>query len=153
MACVVTVSGEDREMSIDFGDINYLAVVVAVVVNMAAGALWYSPVLFAKPWSALTGITDEYVREHRRETYRGYAIAVGASIVISLALAVLIQLAGVSTLVDGVMTGLMAGIGFVATTQAATYAFHNRPLKLYLIDVGYPVVAFAILGALLGAWQ
>ena len=32
-------------MNIEFADINYLAVVAAIIGNMAAGALWYSPVL------------------------------------------------------------------------------------------------------------
>ncbi len=140
-------------MTIDFGGTNYLAVVAAVVINMAAGALWYSPVLWAKPWTAATGITDEYVRAHKNETYRGYAISIVASIVIALVLSVLVQATGADTIGEGVLLGLTAGVGFVLTTHAANYAFESRPLKLYLINAGYPVVSFALMGALLGAWQ
>ena len=32
-------------MEFDFGELNYLAIVGGVVINMALGALWYSPVL------------------------------------------------------------------------------------------------------------
>ena len=35
-------------MEIAFGDINYLAIVAAIVLNMVLGALWYS-VLFGSP--------------------------------------------------------------------------------------------------------
>ena len=32
--------------------LNYLAVLVAGIVIFMIGGLWYSPVLFAKPWMA-----------------------------------------------------------------------------------------------------
>jgi hypothetical protein len=140
-------------MNLEPEDINYPAVVVAVVANMLAGALWYSPVLFAKPWMAAVGMTAEDMRHGRAAATRGYIISVVASLVISFALALLVQLAGADGAGDGVLLGLIAGIGFVATTQAASYGFESRPLKLYLINAGYPVAAFVGLGALLGAWQ
>jgi hypothetical protein len=36
-------------------DINWLAIIAAVVVNMVVGFVWYSPAVFAKQWSKLTG--------------------------------------------------------------------------------------------------
>jgi len=33
--------------------VNYLAVVVAAVVAFVMGGLWYSPLLFGKPWAEL----------------------------------------------------------------------------------------------------
>ena len=139
-------------MEIDLGDINYLAVVAAVIINMALGALWYGA-LFANPWMAATGITKEYIKEHKDQEYRGYAVSIVASIIFVLGLAALVDATGAEELAEGLALGLIAGVGFVATTQAANYAFENRPLKLYLINIGYSVVGFAIIGALLGAWQ
>ncbi len=139
-------------MDMDLGGINYLAVVVAIVINMAGGALWYSPLLFAKPWMAANGLTEESIRESGSPT-RGYVVAVIASIVISLAIALLAQASGVDTAVEGLILGLAAGLGFVATTFASNYIFESRPLKLYLINAGYPVVTFTLIGLLIGAWQ
>ena len=139
-------------MDLDLGSINYLAVVVAIVINMAGGALWYSPLLFAKPWMAANGLTEESIREGGSPT-RGYVVAVIASIVISLAIALFAQVSGVDTAVEGLMLGLAAGLGFVATTFASNYIFESRPLKLYLINAGYPVVTFTLIGLLIGAWQ
>ena len=45
-------------MDLDLGNINYIAVVVAIVINMALGAAWYSPLLFAKPWMAANDLTE-----------------------------------------------------------------------------------------------
>ncbi len=139
-------------MTIDFGGINYLAVLAAVVINMAAGALWYSPVLWAKPWMALTGHTDMNMGSGSGAML-GYAISIVASVVIALGLALLANAAGAETLSEGLTLGLLAGVAFVLTTHAANYAFEQRPLKLYLINAGYPVVSFLVQGALLGAWQ
>ena len=140
-------------MTVDFSSFNYLAVAVAVVLNMVAGAFWYSPVLFAKPWTRLTGITNETVAQRRSETYRGYAIAAVASIVIVMALAILVQLTGATTALDGLVLGLLGGVGFAATSQAASYAFEFRPLPLYLINVGYSVIANGAIGVLLALWR
>ena len=80
-------------------------------------------------------------------------MAVIASIVIAFAIALFAQASGVDTAVEGLLLGLAAGLGFVATTLAASYIFESRPLKLYLINAGYPVVSFTLIGLLIGAWQ
>jgi len=45
-----------------FPTINYLAVLVAGIVIFVLGGLWYSPVLFVKPWLALQNKTEEQMR-------------------------------------------------------------------------------------------
>ena len=139
-------------MSFDFGDINYLAVVAGIIINMAAGALWYSPVLFSNAWLAAIGKTKEEIQEQGSPA-QGYAVAIVASIVIVLAMAVFVQLAKASTWADGLALGLLAGAGFVATTAGAQYAFESRPLRLYLINTGYPLVSFAVIGIVLALWD
>ncbi len=42
--------------------INYLAVVVAAVAYFMIGGLWYSPLLSAKKWLALSGMTEEQIK-------------------------------------------------------------------------------------------
>lgn len=140
-------------MNLAIADINYLAVVVGVVVNMIAGGLWYSPLLFAKPWMAETGISMEAISEDRAGMIRGYVASVIASIAIVFAMSVLVEAADASGAVDGLLIGLMAGIGFVATTQLANYAFESRSVRLYAINVGYPVASFLAIGLLLALWR
>ena len=83
---------------------------------------------------------------------RGYILAVVASAVIALTLAVLVQATGAVD-IDGLTVGAIAGIGLVATTLGTISAFEKRSLRLYAINAGYPVVMFALIGALLGYWQ
>lgn len=137
-------------MELNMADINYLAVAVAVLLNMVGGAAWYG--ILAKPWMAEVGLTKEAIEANRPAMYRDYAIAIVASIVIALALAAFVEATGAKG-AEGLTLGLIAGIGFVGTTLGSISAFENRSLKLYLMNAGYPVLMFAIIGALLGYWQ
>ena len=139
-------------MELDLADVNYLAVIAAIAVNMIVGAVWYSPLLFARPWMAANGFTEEQIKAQGSAT-RGYIVSVIASVVIAFAIALFAQAAGAVAAIDGLLLGLAAGVGFVATTSAANYIFEDRPLKLYLINAGYPVVSFTLIGLLIGAWQ
>ena len=137
-------------MELDLGDINYLAVLLAVIINMIGGAAWYG--ILANPWMAEVGLTKEQINADRAGMIRGYITAVIASILIALTLALFIETTGAKNM-DGLVLGLIAGIGFVATTVGTMAAFEKRSLKLYLINAGYPVIMFTIIGALLGYWQ
>ena len=139
-------------MELDLADVNYLAVIAAIAVNMIVGAVWYSPLLFARPWMAANGFTEEQIKAQGSAT-RGYIVSVIASVVIAFAIALFAQAAGAGAAIDGLLLGLAAGVGFVATTSVTNYIFESRPLKLYLINAGYPVVSFTLIGLLIGAWQ
>jgi hypothetical protein len=140
-------------MDLAISDINYLAVVAGVVMNMIVGGLWYSPLLFAKPWMAETGINMDAISEDKAGMIRGYVVSVIASIAIVFAMSVLVEATDASGATDGLLIGLLAGIGFVATTQAANYTFESRTLRVYAINVGYPVSSFLAIGLLLALWR
>ena len=102
-------------MVIEFDGINYLAIVIAILINMGLGALWYSPVLFAKPWMAANGFTEESIKEAGGAT-KGYVVSIIVSVVVALAIASFAKAADSDTAIEGLMLGLAAGLGFVATT-------------------------------------
>ena len=52
----------------------------------------------------------------------------------------------------GLHTGLFSSFFFVATSIGVIYLFEQRPLRLWLINAGYQVVNFAIMGSIIGAW-
>jgi hypothetical protein len=56
-------------------DINWAAVLVAALINMVTGSLWYSKALFAKPWIKLTGKKD------MEGGGVGYAVAMAGALV------------------------------------------------------------------------
>ena len=135
----------------NFLNVNFLAVFVGAIIEMLLGFLWYGP-LFAKPWMALQGWTEERMRGTNPNPVIYLVPFIGA-LVTAYALALVIGATQMGTLAGGAGLGLLAGIGFIAPAFASNYTFSSRPLKLLSIDAGYYLVALVLIGALLGAWR
>jgi hypothetical protein len=133
--------------------LNYLAVLVAAIVNMALGALWYSPALFGKRWMDLMGFKQEDMQKRMAGAQRAYILTFIGSLLMAYALGRVIWYADAFTLMAGSMIGLLAWIGFVATTHATNYLFEGKSFPLFTLNMGYHLVALVIMGALLGAWR
>ncbi len=128
-------------------NINLLAVLVAAVATFAVGALWYGPLL-GKPWMQLTGMTEEKARSANMG--RTFGLAFVLQLLTAFALAMFIGPdAGLSF---GLFAGFMAGALFVATGMGVVYLFEQRPFSLWGIDAGYQILAFTLMGGILGAW-
>jgi hypothetical protein len=138
-------------VNINLGELNYLALVVVTVFSCALGVAWYT--VWVRPWMKEVGLTREAVLANRAQAVRGYAIAAVSWLLTASTLAVIVQLANATTLVDGLVLGLMVGVGSVATFLAVNYSFAMKSLRLYFIDVGYPVLAHAIMGSILALWR
>lgn len=108
--------------------------------------------LFARPWMALMGTTEEDIKK-KGGAGKAYAVALISSLIIAYVLAIFITRVQPANLFSGAETGLMAGLGFSAMTSFTTSTFEDRPLKLFLIDSGYNLVGLVIAGAILGAWH
>lgn len=132
----------------DLGSINYLAVLVAALISFLIGGLWYSPVLFGKPWMEEMGFTDE-------DTKGNMGMIFGTTFVLSLIIAFNLAafLGPDANFVWGLTAGALAGIGWVATALGILYLFERRSMRLYLINAGYHAVTFTLMGGLLGLWH
>jgi Protein of unknown function (DUF1761) len=129
--------------------INYLAVLVAAIINMGLGAAWYSSLLFAKPWMKATGKS----MEDMKGAGTGYAVTAVGSLVMALLLAYFTTQVDAGTFAAGAKIGLLAWVGFVVPTHAGSYIFEGRSLQLYAINIGYYLVALMLMGGLVAAWH
>jgi hypothetical protein len=130
--------------------INLLAVLIAAVINMVLGALWYSPVLFAKPWLAALGKTEEEVKQKSPGPI--YAINTIGNLVLAYVLAHIIDYAHATTVVQGAQTGFWIWIGFLVPTLLTVYMFEMRNIKLYFIFITYQLIALVLEGIILAIW-
>ena len=133
--------------------INYPAVIVAAVIHFMIGGLWYS-VLFGKKFLEIVGWTPEQQAQIVAQTHwSAYLIAFLTSLILVGTLAYFIAYTGAKGVAGGMQTAACLWLGFVATTQLATVIFEQRKLGLYLLNVGYQLVAGLICGALLAVWR
>src|SRR2546430_4650744 len=71
-------------------NVNILAVLVAALATFVLGAVWYSPVLFAKQWMQAHGYTPEQLEAmKRRGVAPAYAVSALCYLVMAYALALL----------------------------------------------------------------
>ncbi len=138
-----------------FAGINFWAVLVSAIATMVIGFLWYSPLLFANPWMRLMG-TDPSdkakVAEMQKSAGKLYSLSFLASIVSAVALAKIIDLTNVNTIPYGMKVGFAVWLAFVTTVQLTGALFGKQPAKLYLINTGYQLVCYLVMGAILAVW-
>lgn len=133
--------------------INYPAVIVAAVVHFIIGGLWYG-LIFGNTFVKITGWTPAQLEQIAAQSHWSqYLIAFLTSLTLVYILAHFVQYTGAKDAAGGMQTAFWLWLGFVATTQLATVIFEQRKLGLYLLNVGYQLVATLICGALLAVWK
>ena len=138
-----------------FAGINFLAVFVAAIATMVLGFLWYSPMLFARPWMRLMGIDPDdkaKLAEMQKGAGKLYGMSFVASLVSAIVLAKVIAISTVITIPYGMKVGFAVWLGFVATVQLTGALFGKQPTKLFLINTGYQLVCYLAMGAILAKW-
>lgn len=136
-------------------DINWLAVVVAALVNMIIGSVWYSPALFANTWSKLVG---RKIDDMRKGAGSAYAITTVGALVQSYILAHFVAYAAYfyptySDVSVGLLTGAWIWLGFVAIPQGVNTLFAGDRKKLWAINTGYFLVVLLVNGVILSVWK
>jgi len=144
-----TNKGDIMDLGHIVAEFNWLAIFVAAASAFVLGGAWYAKGLFGNAWMQYVGLTEEDTNNANMPRIFG-----GAFVLQFIAAIMLATLLGTdSTWLSGLHTGLVVGIGFVATAYGVTYLFEQRPLRLFMINAGYNVVLMAIMGTIIGAWH
>ncbi|MEK6947863.1 MAG: DUF1761 domain-containing protein [Nanoarchaeota archaeon] len=138
--------------------VNYLAVLVAAIVSMVIGGLWYSPLLFGNVWMKLSGITQKDVEKAKKKGMmksmgKSYLLMFVACLLTSYVLARLLNLLQTTSPINGAKLALWIWIGFVATVTLSSVLWENKSYKLYLLNNGYNVVNMVVMAVILTLWQ
>lgn len=130
--------------------INYWAVLVSAVILWVLGALWYSPLMFAKPWVAIVG---RQMGEKPKGVVRGMISSFIGDLFLAFVLAHIILWSHAASAFDGVHIGTLMWIGFVAAPLYPQSIYEGRPVKYFLINSVYWLVGLLIIAALLTIWR
>ena len=129
-------------------DINLWAVIVAALTSFLLGGVWYSPVLFLRPWNKAMRRSEEEQQAHPARVF-------GLSFLFAVVSAYLFAwLIGPQPDLRTALTmGLIVGLGFVALSFGINYQFADRPFRAWFIDGGYHTLQFVLYGLVLGLWH
>jgi hypothetical protein len=137
------------EMQNAFENLNWLAIAAVTFLSFIIGGLWYSPVLFGKPWAKENGLSDEKIKESNMIKIFGGSFLLTFVAAFNLAM----FLGPTADIIFGLTAGFLVGFGWVATSLGTLYLFERKSLKLFFINAGYHLVTFTLMGMILGAWK
>ena len=130
--------------------INYLAVLAAAVSTFFIGGLWYSPAMFQRGWMSANGFTEADLT--RGSTAKIFGIAFVFALLMAANLAAFLSDPS-TTVAWGTAAGALTGVGWVLPAIGTVALFERRSARYIAINGGYFVLAFIVMGAILGAWR
>jgi hypothetical protein len=135
--------------------LNLLANLVAAISTMVIGFIWYSPVLFAKPWMREMGYDPNdkaRIEQMRKSAGPAYFGSFVASLISAFVLALFFHWLRVNTMHFALLTAFHVWIGFVATVQFTGALFAKQSLRLFAINTGFQLACYLAMAAILVAW-
>jgi hypothetical protein len=138
---------------IDFS-LSALPFVVIAVVNFFLSWLWYSPVLFMKPWAMALGTygKKEMTAEEKKAMPFLFISGFISSLLLSYGLQVIVHSIGATTFFGGLAVGVLAWATF-ALTHSLNTLFENRKPIVLAINNGLFLLSYAVYGGVLAIWR
>jgi hypothetical protein len=134
-------------MTLDLSQVSWLGVIVGAAVYFFLGALWYSPPLFAKPWQAAIGWDES--KPQPQTNPMTYVVPALLYLIAAIAMAIIAAATGTDSISEGLVLGLITGLGFALPMVGVEATFDPnkpKPMTWFLITVAYHLIGFAILG-------
>ncbi len=130
-----------------FKNINWIAVIIAVVLLEVLGFLWYGPVL-GEAWSV--AYRDSIGRDpDMSNLVVTQSLGVVNTLILVFGLAWVFARLGVNSLA-GIGTAVAVWFFFNFTTMAIEYIYMGLAPNLVIINMGYQLLAYLVAGAVLG---
>ena len=128
--------------------VNILPLIIGAVFNMVLGMLWYSPVLFAKPWMKEAGITQESIEGSNGKMGKVYMLTTLFAVVTSYVIGLVITNLGITSILYGIIVAVIVWIGTSFPMVIKNWGFEGRSIKLGLINHGYDLVVYIVVAIL-----
>ena len=133
--------------------VNYLAILVASIVSMVLGFLWYGP-LFGKLWMRWMHFNKKKIDAAQQQgMWKSYLSAFVGTLVTSLVMAGSLAYIGTRSVVDGITVAFWLWLGFVATTTLGSVLWEGKPIKVYLLNNAYNLLNLAVMATILVLWS
>jgi hypothetical protein len=140
-------------MSFDvLSDLNWLAVIVAGIAYFAVGAIWYAPPVFGNAWQRSTGLGMPEGERPGPQYYYGPFLT---CLLAAIAVGMIAKATGSDGVGDGIVLGLVAGIGIAGAVLAVTGLFDTKkpdPKVSTAISIGYHLVGLVVAGVIVSVW-
>jgi len=118
---------------------NLLAVFLAAAAAMVLGGLWYSPLLFGRPWKRLAGLTQA------KGVVLSYLLNFLSLLLMSYVLGSILKGLEAGTIVAGLKIAFWLWAGLVATITLGSLVWERKPLALYILNNAYNLLSLMLM--------
>ncbi len=129
--------------------ISIWPLIAAAVSSVVIGYVWYHPRVFGSIWMRLNGISPEMAERGAKRMHIYAAIGFCAFVVSAYIMRELLRGLGFASPADAACLGLALWIGFAAPILLGSVLWEHRPITLYIINIGYWLVALVIMAVIL----
>jgi uncharacterized membrane protein len=140
-------------MSFDLlGDVKWLAVILAALAYFVIGAIWYAPPVLGKAWMTAGGM--EMPADGQRPGPAIYVVPLIGSVLSAIALGMIAVASNTDTIGEGIVLGLVVGVGFAISISLVTATFEsNKPNAMAwgAINAGYHLVGNVVAAIIIAA--
>jgi hypothetical protein len=133
-------------------DVKWLAVLLAALAYFVIGAIWYAPPVLGKSWGAAGGM--DMPAEGRRPGPAIYIVPLIGSVLSAIALGMIAVATRTDTVGEGIVLGLVVGVGFAISISLVTATFEsNKPNQMVWgsINAGYHLVGNVVAAIIIAA--
>lgn len=144
-----------------FDGISWIGVIAAGFVGTVSGGLWFGPKTFFPLWWRLMGYPRDSDRKPGGNVPMGvvFGSTFVAQVIQAGAMAVVIGLAarsGITTafgVVDGLLVGLIVGVGFTASAPLGHRLFGGHGFGVWALEVSNDILNCMLMGGILAYAQ
>lgn len=134
-------------------EINYWAILLAMLSSMVVGSVWYAPKVFGNRWMALAKVDVE-------GSAKSAVWPIITTVIVSFITAWVLAGASViawhfyegSFLFGTLVTGILLWAGFTAARFITHDAFEGRPTALTTLNIAHELVTVVIMAIIIGVW-
>ncbi|WP_406685301.1 DUF1761 domain-containing protein [Seonamhaeicola sp. MEBiC1930] len=156
---------------------NYLAIIVAALVPLVLGFIWYNPKVLGTAWMKESGVTEEKMKGANMPVIFGISLLLSIMLAFFIQGIVIHQMGAFSltggdvanalpsyeafmndygsafrTFKHGALHGFIAGLFFVFPIMATNGMYERKSWKLTFINVGYWTLTLMIMGSIICGW-
>ncbi|MAG60702.1 hypothetical protein CL619_02840 [archaeon] len=130
--------------------VNLVGVLVAAVVGMLFGFIWYSPKVFGVKWMKLAGISKRKAKEAKEKgMFLNMLGGFIGQIVTAAVLSVFLLYAGAGSIAASLVVAFLLWLGFTATTQIGLVLWEQKPWGLFALNGLYSLCNLLIMAIVL----
>ena len=133
--------------------VNYIAVLVAAIVVFVLGWLWYSPLLFYKPWMRARGMDPAVAMTGAKMPTGKLVIELVRCLVLAYIVAHFVAALGITNWLGAIHFGIFLWIGFPVILLVGSILWENTPVKVAAIHAGDWLVKLLVIPIIVTVWQ